>query len=493
MQHGQAILQRAIHQRLRDGAADEFRVLGFALDDDAESDDGVEIPALGKLLHHERNLEGTGHRMAINLRAGHDLAQLFLVVLHQSLHEFVVILAGDDCHGAAVQNLARTIWKNAGHWTANKPGMLHKRKRGDKARGLLFFASRRKGVTLRAVDSFTHIVVGATLGQLFAGRVLGRKALLWGAALGSLPDADVLPMKWLDEAQRLEWHRGFMHSLLFMVLAAPLLGWLIAKIHRGKITFQRAALFALAAIFSHLLLDCCTVYGTEIFQPFRADRVAWNLLFIIDPLFTLPFTLATLGLLWKGNENVRQWIGVVATVLGVAYLAWSLSAKLAVDRAFEKAFAAQHLQVQRYMTAPTPLNTILWRAVAEGPNGYWIGYHSLFDGARPIRFRYVERGEESLGALADSSAAQTVRWFSNGYWIARDVGDGSVRMADLRFGETNIATLHRDPDAFFAWRIVPSANGGSLESAGTPRGPIRPLLGALRRRILGETSPLWPL
>jgi inner membrane protein len=346
---------------------------------------------------------------------------------------------------------------------------------------------------VRAVDSVTHLVVGATLGQLLGGRQLGRKALLWGALLGSLPDADVLALPWLSEIQQLEWHRGFMHSLLFLALAAPLFGALIARIHRDKITFRAATLLAVAALLSHLLLDCCTVYGTEIFQPFSSARIAWNNLFIIDPLFTLPFAVATLLLLPRRFAKARQSIAAAALLLGCAYLGWSFSAKSAADRAFEKAFAAQHLEVRRYMTAPAPLNTILWRAVAEGPGGYWIGYHSLLDGGRAIRFRYVERGEESLGPLADTPAVRTIQWFSNGYWLARDLGDGTVRLADLRFGETNIAMLRRDPEFFFAWRVIPVATGSTAQSLSTPRGPLRPLFGALRRRILGETSPLWPL
>jgi inner membrane protein len=40
------------------------------------------------------------------------------------------------------------------------------------------------------MDSLTHIVTGACIGELFLGKQLGKKAMLWGAITQSLPDID---------------------------------------------------------------------------------------------------------------------------------------------------------------------------------------------------------------------------------------------------------------------------------------------------------------
>ena len=51
------------------------------------------------------------------------------------------------------------------------------------------------------MDSLTHIVLGAAIGELMAGRKLGKKALLIGAIANSLPDIDFVASFWLDPAR----------------------------------------------------------------------------------------------------------------------------------------------------------------------------------------------------------------------------------------------------------------------------------------------------
>ena len=46
--------------------------------------------------------------------------------------------------------------------------------------------------------------------------------------------------------------------------------------------------YALVGLSGAILIDLLTTYGTQIFEPISNTHVAWNVLFIIDPLFTLP-------------------------------------------------------------------------------------------------------------------------------------------------------------------------------------------------------------
>ncbi len=50
------------------------------------------------------------------------------------------------------------------------------------------------------MDSITHIVLGATIGELVAGRRLGKQAMLLGAIAQSLPDIDFVASFWSDTA-----------------------------------------------------------------------------------------------------------------------------------------------------------------------------------------------------------------------------------------------------------------------------------------------------
>src|SRR5215471_5867826 len=113
------------------------------------------------------------------------------------------------------------------------------------------------------MDSLTHIVVGACIGQLYAGKQLGKKAMLWGAVTQSLPDIDFVTSFWMTQADSLLAHRGFTHSLLFAGLASVLLAMLAVQWHRKHdILFRTWLLFIGTEIFGHILLDSLNAYGT---------------------------------------------------------------------------------------------------------------------------------------------------------------------------------------------------------------------------------------
>ena len=79
------------------------------------------------------------------------------------------------------------------------------------------------------MDSLTQIVLGAAVGEAVGGRKMGAKAALWGAIGGTIPDLDVFLRSFYHPFDAALVHRGFSHSLLFALLAGPLLGWLFTK------------------------------------------------------------------------------------------------------------------------------------------------------------------------------------------------------------------------------------------------------------------------
>ena len=97
-----------------------------------------------------------------------------------------------------------------------------------------------------------------------------RAALLAGAALGTLPDLDVIPTNLLlsDPVDRLTWHRGPSHSLFVL----PFVAWAIWAFFRkrgGRVAQAPRAWFwaILLALVTHPLLDAFTVYGTQLWWP----------------------------------------------------------------------------------------------------------------------------------------------------------------------------------------------------------------------------------
>ncbi len=67
------------------------------------------------------------------------------------------------------------------------------------------------------MDSLTHIVTGAAIGELMLGKRAGNRAMLWGAIAGSFPDIDAAFAPFYSSVvDELVYHRGFTHSILFL-------------------------------------------------------------------------------------------------------------------------------------------------------------------------------------------------------------------------------------------------------------------------------------
>src|ERR1043165_4536645 len=170
------------------------------------------------------------------------------------------------------------------------------------------------------MDTITHSVLGACLGEVIAGRKLGKKAMLIGAIANNIPDIDVGASLWMNHADMLLAHRGFTHSILFALVCTPLLAWLSMGLSRKKtLSFNQWMLMFGSGLFIHIFIDAFTVYGTGWFEPFSHYRVTFNTLFIIDPLFTLPVLVTAIALLVMGKNSPRR-LAVAKTGIAITSL-----------------------------------------------------------------------------------------------------------------------------------------------------------------------------
>lgn len=352
------------------------------------------------------------------------------------------------------------------------------------------------------MDSLTHVVLGAAIGQLVLGKKLGNRALGWGALIASAPDIDVLANFFLDTAGELKHHRGFSHSIVF----AGLLTWLLARQlpkhwkdlkKKERVTPAQAALFAGLALGSHLLIDCFSVYGTQLFSPFSDYKVSWGNLFIIDPLFTLPLLIVVLRLLWWPKTELRRskW-AACGLAIAFAYAGLSFGAKHIAAQAFERDLARRKMSVKRRMEGPTPFNILLWRSVAERDGELWVGYRSLLDrDERPVTWTVYPRKTEVLGNLVKSREGKVLDWFSDGWWISRPGTEG-VWVADLHFGDITSdgksGAIDRQPS--FAWLINPARNGDLLRTKmGRPKSASDSLSRLFKRAFGGADEKIQRL
>lgn len=342
------------------------------------------------------------------------------------------------------------------------------------------------------MDSITQAALGAAVGEAVLGRKLGNRALAWGLLFGTLPDLDVIAAPFLDTAGKLEFHRGASHSLLVMVLASLLLANPLAKIwKREKISPARAGTFVFLAWFTHVLIDCFTVYGTSVYWPFSQSRVAFNNIFIVDPLYTLPLVVSLVWLVFlrsKKQQAKRTRLLKWGLGLSCAYIVFSVGMKFLVSAAFDADLKRRGTTFERRMEAPTPFNTLLWRCVVDRGDEFWVGYRSVFQlPSSPVRWTIYPRRIEALAPYEGEREIETIKWFSNGWWIARPHAEG-VWIADMRFGETR---THGDKPGMvdsrimFSWSFRPEATGDRLRSQAR-KIDAEDAMGRIAYRIMGR-------
>ena len=127
------------------------------------------------------------------------------------------------------------------------------------------------------MDSVTQAALGGAIGELMLGKKLGKKAAAIGAVIATIPDLDVIFMPFISDLQRLTIHRGYSHSILFSMVGAFLITYLLSRIKSTKhITKTRLWTFSWLTLFTHMLLDAFTTYGTQLFLPLSDYRVGFD-------------------------------------------------------------------------------------------------------------------------------------------------------------------------------------------------------------------------
>lgn len=321
------------------------------------------------------------------------------------------------------------------------------------------------------MDSLTQIALGAAIGEATLGRQVGRRAILWGAVCGTLPDLDVF----IDLGGPVEdftYHRSFSHSVFVLTALTPLLVWLILKLHPQTAEHRkRWYVLVFLALITHPILDCFTVYGTQIFWPLSEYPVSGSAVFIIDPAYTLPLLLGVLSaLVLRRSSNRGHALNTVGLALSSAYLAWSVGAKSHVEAVARDALSREDLVAERVLTTPGPFNTLLWRVVAMTDDGYYEGFHSLLDESPVLDFQFYPSRTDLLRRLDQHWPVQRLQWFTHGFYSV-DVMARDVVMSDLRMG--------LEPDYVFRFKVAELANPHPIPTAAEPVATERDL-GRLR-------------
>ena len=335
------------------------------------------------------------------------------------------------------------------------------------------------------MDSLTQIVLGAAVGEAVLGKKVGNKAMLYGAIAGTIPDLDTFASAFTDTITAIEIHRGFTHSIVFSILFAPIFGWLISRIEKKSIaTWQNWSWLMFWGLFTHPLLDSHTTWGTQLFWPLEV-RLAYKNIFVIDPLYTLPFLVFLILAMRqeRGTKKRRKLNNLGLLISSIYLLVITPALKLYTFNKFTDALEDQDIAYYKIETKPAPLNAVLWSANVEIDDAYLIGNYSIFD-TQPIEFVEHPKNHQLLGDWIEKRNVKRLIDISEG-WYTISKRDEDIYFNDLRFG-TLSPIARADADFAFSYKLV--EENGEIKAIETEktRGDAKELLSQLGNRILGN-------
>ena len=312
------------------------------------------------------------------------------------------------------------------------------------------------------MDSFTQIALGIAIAEVCAGKKLKNKTVLYGAVLGTIPDLDVIVGLFLNPVDAILIHRGISHSLFLFLFLSPILGWIISKIERNKINFIQASGMVFWCLFTHVLLDLFTSWGTQILWPLDY-RFALKTIFVIDPLYTIPLMI-TLILVWKTKDTIlRKKYFIRGLFISSFYLLLSCFIKIYALNQFEKALTKQGIHYSEIIVKPTAFNLILWNANVATQENYLLGDYSLFD-TQPISFTAYSKNKNLESQLKGNSDFEKLKKASEGWYIISQKNQ-SLYFNDLRFGLLN--DNPKNPQFAFSYQFI--ANNAGLKAIEVPK------------------------
>ncbi len=382
------------------------------------------------------------------------------------------------------------------------------------------------------MDTITHGIVGALIGKGFFSERNGRVATLAATAGAMFPDVDVVQEIFSsDPLAIVKYHRAITHSFIALPFFAALLAWLtrsgfaFAKKRWGLRDWDPPSwgiLFVIyaIAIASHIFLDAMTSFGTRIWYPLSQERVAWDLLFIIDFSFTaivlLPqiaawiysdrskmspratsmwalFSLCAFGA-WKIAAAVgfpfHLWIVFLAAAIMAALffvpairgagfrvttahwcqagfvvmLAYLFACSVAHHSALlrTKSFAsANNIPIDRIAALPLPPSLLDWGGVIRTTDGVYQSRFDLRDSAAPTFAFSADSPPNDFVARALLLPEVQLYWSFARFPVIRTSSEGGRHYVD--FNEHRFITRNRPGPAPFSYRVVFNDTGDPIE------------------------------
>ena len=356
------------------------------------------------------------------------------------------------------------------------------------------------------MDTVTHALVGAAISDCWFRKRLGPVATPFALAMAALPDIDAATY-FISAETALAHHRGYTHSFVPMLLAAPLFGWIGYAVSARRDGWKLWWLLALLCLFSHTIFDLITSWGTMPLLPFSNARISWD----IVPILDVFLTAVTLGsfvlnriLRWErvdtflnplvypvvhrhpGRQKAGDWIGKIAVALVVAYLLVGWQQNRQTVRIATEELKKQGIAPVEVRALPILLTYISYDIAARDAEG--TVYNAVYSSYAPkeMRFRsYPTLSPDEAGEELASPEAGFFAWYSQNMFVAaKAAGEAAGRGVVLH--DRRFFTL-TDPDASRFMMEFRYDESGRLSGASLGQRGLRGV------NVRDELDRLWQL
>ncbi len=269
------------------------------------------------------------------------------------------------------------------------------------------------------MDPFTQGIVGSTAAQVVSKKNKIIIASIIGLLAGLAPDLDIFIRSSSDPLLFLEFHRHFTHSLIFIpigsLICALVFYYIFTK--RFSLSFKETYFYSFLGYATHGIIDSFTTYGTLLFWPFTDDRIAWNTVSVIDPLFTVPILILVLVSIKKRNKT----FSIYAIIWIVLYQTVAYAQKIRAEEIIYNYAQTFEHEIESIEAKPSFGNIIVWKVIYSTSDRYYVNAirlaldHKIYPG-ESIEKLDIRKSFPWLSSNSQQAKdIEKFRWFSNGY------------------------------------------------------------------------------
>ena len=264
-------------------------------------------------------------------------------------------------------------------------------------------------------------VTQGAFGAIFAQTISNKKKILVGSIVGCFaglaPDLDIFIRSASDPLLKLEYHRQFTHSLIFIPIGALIVTLFSRLLFKKYLSWGETYFFSFIGFATHGLLDACTSYGTQLLWPFTDERISWNYISVVDLFLTIPVILAIIFAIIMKNKYITLF-GIVYILVYLTFGAYQENRAQFVG----KSIANLRGHESKDLTAKPSLgNLFLWKTIYEDDGFYYVDAVRLFSKSEycqgtKIKKLYLPNDFPELDITSQQyKDIKRFDWFSQGY------------------------------------------------------------------------------